>query len=174
MEFKVLPKEGRNIQASFQVIQCIPNVLGTIHTHLAFCFAFVHITCIHLFCVHGPPLTQIAPHAWPLPLPPSFLTAASSFPRSHPPSERVSSVPVALQPNFHCLCLFFSSQNYLCLIVWIFIYLFGLLFYFLPSLSSPLPSLLTRPTRQCLSQSKQLRPLHYDNQFQHVSRGGSH
>lgn len=29
----------------------------------AFCFAFIQITCVYLFCVHGPPLTQIAPHA---------------------------------------------------------------------------------------------------------------
>lgn len=104
---------SRNIQASQAFIPSHTvyfTVLGTIHTHLAFCFAFVHITCLHLFCVHGPPLTQIAPHASLLPLPPSFLTAASSFPRSHPPSERVSSVPVALQHNFHCLCLFFHPR----------------------------------------------------------------
>ena len=97
---------------------------------LAFCFAFVQITCVHLFCVHGPPLTQIAPHASPLPLPPSFLTAASSFPRSHPPSERVSSVPVALQPQSPLSVSFLSSRNISLPDTLGFVYLSGLLFTF--------------------------------------------
>lgn len=168
---------SRNIQASQAFIPSHTvyfTVLGTIHTHLAFCFAFVHITCLHLFCVHGPPAYSDRASRFASSPSALFFDSSLIFPSFTPAIGTSFFGTCGIATQFPLSVSFLSSQTYLCLIIWA---LSTCLVFSLPSFFlflSPHPSLLTRPTRQCLSQSNQLHPLHSDHQFQHVSRGGSH